>query len=138
MADRDAMDVVVCGMSALAAYQGQTVKYSEYSKQKKAGQSVTIKKVIFNEPATIVFWSDNTKTVVKCAEDEVYDPEKGLAMAIAKRALGNEGNYYNTFRKWLPKEQVYLKETHVVRVPVANVDDIANAISYLRLSDYNV
>lgn len=116
MGDRDTMDIVVCGMSALAAYQGQTVKYSDYSKQKKAGPAVTIKNVIFNEPATIVLWSDNTKTVVKCAEDEVYDPEKGLAMAFAKRALGNKGNYYNTFREWLPEEYAPNKETHVNNV----------------------
>ena len=64
---------------------------------------VVIEKVIFNEPATIVFWSDKTKTVVK-AENDTFDPEKGLAMAIAKKALGNQGNYYNTFKKWLPKE----------------------------------
>ena len=64
---------------------------------------VVIEKVIFNEPATIVFWSDKTKTVVK-AENDTFDPEKGLAMAIAKKSLGNQGNYYNTFKKWLPKE----------------------------------
>lgn len=59
--------------------------------------------MIFNPPATIVFWTDGTKTVVK-AENENFDPEKGLAMAISKKALGNEGNYYNTFKKWLPKD----------------------------------
>ena len=64
---------------------------------------VVIEKVIFNEPATIVFWSDKTKTIVK-AENDTFDPEKGLAMAIAKKALGNQGNYYNTFKKWLPKK----------------------------------
>lgn len=63
------------------------------------------KKVIFNDPATIVFWNDGTKTVVK-AVDEPFDPEKGLAMAISKKYLGNEGNYYNTFKKWLPEEGV--------------------------------
>lgn len=63
-----------------------------------------IKKVIFNDPATIVFWGDGTKTVVK-AVNEPFDPEKGLAMAIAKYHFGNEGNYYNVFRKWLPKEE---------------------------------
>jgi hypothetical protein len=62
-----------------------------------------IKKVIYNDPATIIIWEDGTKTVVK-AEGEDYDPEKGLAMAIAKKAFGNEGNYYNEFKKWLPKE----------------------------------
>lgn len=59
-----------------------------------------IEKVIFNDPATIVFWSDNTKTVVK-AEGELFDPEKGLAMAISKKALGNQGNYYEEFKKWI-------------------------------------
>lgn len=62
-----------------------------------------ITKVIFNNPATIVFWSDGKKTVVKCAGDEAFDEEKGLAMAISKRVLGNQGNYYNEFKQWLPK-----------------------------------
>lgn len=60
-----------------------------------------IDKVIFNDPATIVFWKDGTKTVVKAQDGEVYDDEKGLAMAISKKALGNQGNYYNTFDKYL-------------------------------------
>ena len=62
-----------------------------------------IKKVKFNPPATIVFWTDNTKTVVKC-NGEDYDPEKGLAMCISKKFLGDKGNYYEVFKKWLPKE----------------------------------
>lgn len=62
-----------------------------------------IKNVIFNPPATIVFWADGTKTVVKTQEDDVFDPEKGLAMAISKKALGNQGNYYNQFKKWTEK-----------------------------------
>lgn len=60
-----------------------------------------ITNVIFNNPATIVFWSDSTKTVVKCSDEESYDPEKGLAMCIAKKMFGNKGNYYNKIRKWL-------------------------------------
>lgn len=64
-----------------------------------------IKNVIFNDPATIVFWSDGTKTVVKCQDGEPYDAEKGLAMAISKKALGNKGNYCNVFKKWLPEEE---------------------------------
>lgn len=59
-----------------------------------------IKRVIFNNPATIVLWDDDTKTIVK-AENERFDPEKGLAMAITKKALGNEGNYYNELKKYL-------------------------------------
>lgn len=59
--------------------------------------------VIFNPPATIVYWSDGTKTVVKCV-DEKFDEEKGLAMAISKKALGNKGNYYNYIKKFLTEE----------------------------------
>ena len=66
-----------------------------------------IKDVIFNEPATIILWADGTKTVVKCQEGEGYDPEKGMAMAISKRALGNKGNYCEVFKKWLPEEDTF-------------------------------
>lgn len=64
-----------------------------------------IKNVIFNNPATIVFWADGTKTVVKC-ENEDFDPEKGLAMAIVKKTMADNHSYYNEiFKKWLPKEE---------------------------------
>lgn len=62
-----------------------------------------IKKVIFNEPATIVFWGDGTKTVVKCSKDDEFDPEKGLAMAIAKKFFGNENGYSKNIKKWTDK-----------------------------------
>ena len=47
----------------------------------------TPKRIVRNGPATIVFWKDGTKTVVKC-HDEDYDPEKGLAMALARKLWG--------------------------------------------------
>lgn len=78
------------------------VEYNEMFKKAK------IKNVIFNDPATIVFWSDGTKTVVKCGENDMYDPEKGLAMAVAKKYLGtnkSHSNYMDEFKKWLPKEE---------------------------------
>lgn len=72
--------------------------------QNEVSMTPTIKDVIFNPPATIVFWSDNTKTVVRAQDDDPYDPEKGLAMAISKKMLGNKYDYYHTFlhyqKKW--------------------------------------
>ena len=59
-----------------------------------------IKNVIFNDPATIVFWTDGTKTVVKCQEGDIFDPEKGLTMAIAKKVYDNKGSYCNVIKKW--------------------------------------
>lgn len=61
---------------------------------------IMIKKVGFYNPTTVVFWEDGTKTVVR-AEGETFDPEKGLAMAISKKYLGNKGNYWNEFKKWI-------------------------------------
>ena len=78
-----------------------TVKFSVFS---DAVSSIPeIKSVIYSDPATIVFWEDGTKTVVKC-KNEKFDPEKGFAMAFSKKMLGNRGNYYNIFKKWLPEE----------------------------------
>lgn len=62
---------------------------------------INIKKVIFNDPVTVVLWTDGTKTVVRTQNGEKFDPEKGLAMAIAKKILGNTGKYYNVFKKWI-------------------------------------
>ena len=61
-----------------------------------------IKKVIFNNPATIVIWNDGTKTTVKCSERDEYSEEVGLAMCISKKALGNKGNFNEVFKKHVP------------------------------------
>lgn len=58
-----------------------------------------IEKVIFNEPATIVLWKDGTKTVVKCSEYDLYDPQTGLLMYIAKKAYGNGGRFNDVIRE---------------------------------------
>lgn len=63
-----------------------------------------IKKVIFNNPATIVYWSDGDKTVVKCGKDDTYSEETGLALCFMKKALGNKGNYNNTFKKYIKEK----------------------------------
>lgn len=82
-----------------------------------------IEKVVFQNPATIVYWSDGTKTVVNCMDNveirkkivdgkevtvrkprkcDTYSEENGLAMAIVKKWAGNVGNYNDIFRKFIP------------------------------------
>lgn len=96
----------------------ENLKYSKYFSAEKRLENLNylsttsiehsdipeIKSVIYSDPATIVFWKDGTKTVVKC-KNEKFDPEKGLAMAFSKKMFGNKGNYYNIFKKWLPEEK---------------------------------
>lgn len=51
--------------------------------------SVDVKKIIFNPPATIVFWGDGTKTVAKTMEGTVFNPYHGFTAALAKRVYGS-------------------------------------------------
>ena len=85
--------------ATLNRYFGTGLTVSPYQKAMSK-----IKNVIFNDPATIVFWSDGTKTVVKCGKDDTFDPEKGLAMAISKYFFDNAGYFNDVFKKWIPKK----------------------------------
>lgn len=80
--------------------------------------SHTIKNVIFNDPATIVFWEDGTKTVVKCQDGEEFDPEKGITMAFFKKMHGNKGSYFNEIKKWV---EPYCEEEKERSVHVAGM-----------------
>lgn len=67
--------------------------------------NVSIRKVIFNDPATIVLWSDGSKTVVKCGPEDTYDMEKGLAMAIVKKMAGNDNRFHKVFKQYPKKKK---------------------------------
>lgn len=84
------------------AYKG-TINWEQVLRPLKEGRwkVPSIKKVIYHAPATIVYWKDGSKTVVR-ANNEPFDAEKGLAMAISKKSLGNEGNYFEVFKSWRP------------------------------------
>ena len=45
-------------------------------------------RAIFNNPATILFWPDGTKTVSKCVEGDIWDREKGVMAAMLRKYLG--------------------------------------------------
>lgn len=60
-----------------------------------------VKKVVFNDPATVVYWIDGSKTVVKRSEDDEWDPEKGLLLCFMKRMFGNTGRYNDVLKEWM-------------------------------------
>lgn len=61
------------------------------------------KKIIFNNPVTVIYWTDGSKTTVKCHDEDKFDPEKGLCMALLKRLSGNTGEFNNVLNDWLKK-----------------------------------
>lgn len=75
------------------------------------GNSIYIKEVIYNDPATIVFWSDGTKTTSKCQKGDIYSPEVGLILAVLKKITS--GDFVATLLEdWIPegKTRVTLKD----------------------------
>ena len=71
-------------------------------------RALQVRDVIFNPPATIVFWEDGMKTVVKCAKDDAYDLERGFELAFLKRVLGSGSALRKLIRDWVEPE----KELH--------------------------
>lgn len=98
------------------------ISVATINQDQKPRLNLGIKNVIFNDPATIILWNDGTKTVVKVQDGDRFDPEKGLTMAIVKKLLGNQGNYYNELKKWLPKEEK-------VEFGGVSIEDAANALA---------
>lgn len=68
--------------------------------ERKVFKTPGIKKVIFNEPTTIVYWNDGTKTVVQCSEEDTFNKDAGIALCMMKKMFGNDGAYYKEIRKW--------------------------------------
>lgn len=66
-----------------------------------------IERVIFNEPATIVYWDDGSKTVVKCQHGDTFSAETGLATAMLKRYMGNDNTFNRVINEWLKRTGQY-------------------------------
>lgn len=104
-----------------------------WTKSPSPAPTVSIKKVIFNDPATIVFWADDTKTVVKCADFDIFDPEKGLAMAICKRVYGER--FHSVFKEFLPEEDVKSAYPAGPKIPIpAWFDGLAKVADNITIS----
>ena len=91
----------------------------------KIADLMGIKKVIFNAPATIVLWNDGTKTVVKCSENDIFDPEKGLAFCFLKKLLGDR--YYKIInsevRKYDEQKLADIKSDSIVGSTLKTIAD---------------
>ena len=61
--------------------------------------------VIFNGDATIVFWNDGEKTVVKRSEGECDDREKAILTAFAIKTLGGKPEFNKMVRKALKDKE---------------------------------
>lgn len=101
------------------AYKQQKVAYYSSGQELTAATKLSIKKIIFNGPATIVFWTDGTKTVVKCQPGEIMDAEKGIFAACAKKLLGTNktgSNYLEQIKPILMEQCCYISNEEAKKI----------------------
>lgn len=83
---------------------------------------MAIKDIKKNGPATIIFWLDGDKTVVKCQPGDQDDIEKGVIMALVKGIVTRQTNKKN----W----------TTVFDIPYADEIDVEKVIGLAIIKDY--
>lgn len=100
-----------CGLTA-TSWNEPTVAVAEWKNDSltiNADVSITAKNkmivptiagVIYRGDLTIVLWSDKTKTLIRCCDEE-FDKEKGLAMAIVRKMMSR-----NDFKRLIDNAQI--------------------------------
>ena len=95
-------DIVVVGINDLidVEYMAYMLRYDtmhgqftgeiSYDEESITVNGKRIKRVIYNDPATIIIWDDESKTVAKAEEGDEYDKEKGFYICLLKELLGNK------------------------------------------------
>lgn len=63
-------------------------KDSEFTSRLHCQFRFAPKEIIYHDAATIVYWTDGTKTVVKCNENDEYSEYFGFVAAVAKKMYG--------------------------------------------------
>ena len=64
---------------------------------------LAVDKIIVNGDATIVFWADGKKTIVKKSEDDEYDLHHAFCAALAKRIYGHN----STVKKMIWRKTIF-------------------------------
>lgn len=76
-----------------------------YILQYRKPHVLEVKKIIKNGPATIVFWTDGTKTIVKlqaCDQDDIY---AAFTAALAKKVFGSTSKARKIMEKALKESE---------------------------------
>jgi len=97
-----------------------------------------VRRVVFSGPATIVFWEDNTKTVVKCMAGEKFERYAGFAAACMKKMFGSTSRAKAVMEECAVDELPYVEKKKHKAVPdltealnnvIANHESIQEAIN---------
>ena len=65
---------------------------------------IPISRVTYSGDTTIVFFTDGTKTTVKCSSNDTYDRQTAIVYALMKRIFGKIGRYDSKTKKFYENE----------------------------------
>ena len=91
-----------------------------------------IERVVFNPPATIVFWADGEKTVVRCMEGQPFEQYAGFAAACMKKLFGSTSR-----AKAIMKELAYEQTPKVKKQKTVAVPDLTEAFNIVSRTAHN-
>lgn len=90
--------------------------------------SLNVSKIIFNPPATIVFWEDGTKTVVKCSAEDEFNEYYGLLAALGKKVYENNSQIKKVIDK---KAEWHENKKDKKDIPGVSMNSLTEALEYL-------
>ena len=90
--------------------------------------SLNVSKIIFNPPATIVFWEDGTKTVVKCAAEDEFNEYYGFLVALGKKVYESNSQIKKLIDK---KAERHENKKGEKDIPGVSMDSLTEALEYL-------
>lgn len=100
-------DILSCGVMSIVEGEYRKFNYSGgFNTIKNNGgilgiDNFYIERVVYNNPATIMFFSDGTKTVAKTHNADVYNKETGFILCLLKKLAGTT-NVHDLLKYWLP------------------------------------
>ena len=69
-----------------------------------------IKRITFDNPTTVVFWNDGSKTIVQCSANDDFDKEYGVTMCFMKKIFGTRSEFMRQVEKGGTKKYQNKKE----------------------------
>jgi hypothetical protein len=97
----------------------------------QANLGMYITKVLYNDPATVIFWSDGTKTISKVQKGDTYNKELGLTLCVLKKLVGSS-QVVSLLNEWIDEKSNYVdlklirakkKEINKVKVEEVKIEE---------------
>ena len=90
------------------------------------GYVPAIIKIVSNEPDTVIYFNDGTKSHVACENSDAFDVEKGIYIALLKKAIGSQNlrHLFNLIEAAKPVESATESESDMESVCIDDWNDM--------------